>query len=167
MGVMGCVPCAQVLYLCLYLLHWQQYQTWVPLQLPKLAQQAAKGKLLSGCGEAWRQGPSLQGLCWTRCVRGLACHLLYFPGFFKGDHTQCADSGITLAGPVYYWHANCPSSVLAGYLPAGGIPLVGLLAAFCVPGTLIKQFINLVQMKAAMALLVALDRKRDQQAKSE
>ena len=54
----------------------------------------------------------------------------------------------------------------AGYLPAGGIPAVGLLAAFCVPGTLIKQFVNLVQMKAAMALLVALDRKRDQQAKS-
>ncbi|GAB4822852.1 hypothetical protein N2152v2_009898 [Parachlorella kessleri] len=90
-----CCICCEVLYLCLYLLHWQQYRTWVPIHLAEVAQQAAKG-----------------------------------------------------------------------YLPSGGIPLVGLLAAFCVPGTLIKQFINLVQMKTAMAVLVALDRKRDQQAKS-
>ena len=37
-----------------------------------------------------------------------------------------------------------------------------VLACLCLPGALIKQFINIVQLRYAMSDLIVLDRHRDQ-----
>lgn len=85
-----CCVCCEVLYLCVYLLHWEQYRSWGRVPLPAALR------------------PHLNGL-----------------------------------------------------LPAGGVPGVALLALVALPGTAIKQMINVVQMRAAMALLVLHDRRKE------
>lgn len=49
------------------------------------------------------------------------------------------------------------SAIAAGHFPADGVPAVALLAVAALPGTAIKQMVNVVQMRTAMALLVAHD----------
>lgn len=58
-------------------------------------------------------------------------------------------------------HLRRVFSLGAGLLPAGGVPGVALLALVALPGTAIKQMINVVQMRAAMALLVLHDRRKE------
>jgi CDP-diacylglycerol--inositol 3-phosphatidyltransferase len=87
-----CCVCCEVLYLCMYLLSWQQYREWARLQLP--------AQLL-------------------HCV-----HLI--PG-----------AGALLLG--------------------GGVPAIALLALLALPGTLIKQVCNWVQLQNAAQSLVEYD----------
>lgn len=46
-----------------------------------------------------------------------------------------------------------------------GVPLVLVIALLAVPGFVIKQFINCVQLRSAMQLLVATDQNQDSQSK--
>lgn len=46
-----------------------------------------------------------------------------------------------------------------------GVPLALIIALLAVPGFVIKQFINCVQLRSAMQLLVATDQNQDSQSK--
>ena len=46
-----------------------------------------------------------------------------------------------------------------------GVPLALLVALLAVPGWALKQFINCVQLRSAMQLLVATDREQDSRGK--
>eukprot|EP00887_Chlorella_sp_A99_P002910 scaffold6.g2910.t1 len=52
-----CCVCCEVLYLCLYLLSWPQYQSWAPLPLP-----AALRPLANGHGAATGSLPAVAAL---------------------------------------------------------------------------------------------------------
>ena len=50
----------------------------------------------------------------------------------------------------------------AGYVPAGGVPLVVVVGLLLVPGVVIKQLVNVVQLKTAMAQMVRYDQQAQQ-----
>ena len=54
-----------------------------------------------------------------------------------------------------------PPPTPAGHTPDAGVPALAVFAAICVPGWAIKQWVNVVQLRAAAAQLVTLDLRRD------
>ena len=64
--------------------------------------------------------------------------------------------------------ADVAPDVAAGSVArAEGVPLAAVVAVLAVPGFVIKQFINCVQLRSAMQLLVATDRDQDSRSKQK
>jgi hypothetical protein len=61
----------------------------------------------------------------------------------------------------------CPNLNAGSAGALEGVPLAAVVALLAVPGFVIKQFINCVQLRSAMQLLVATDRDQDSSKKQK
>ncbi|KAL3157167.1 hypothetical protein ABBQ38_001407 [Trebouxia sp. C0009 RCD-2024] len=95
------------------------------------------------------------GFC---CV---SCEVLYLMSFLcsQPDYQRWVLLPISLPTPI--------AAVLPGAQKAGQMPLVAFIGLMALPGVLTKQFVNCVQLKNAMASLVAHDEQKGQPGKSQ
>ncbi|KAK9907595.1 hypothetical protein WJX75_006702 [Coccomyxa subellipsoidea] len=96
------------------------------------------------------------GFCCVCCeILYLSLYLLHFPGFQRAPLVP-----LHLPSAVRT-HLNGSAGALEG------VPLAAVVALLAVPGFVIKQFINCVQLRSAMQLLVATDRDQDSSKKQK
>ncbi|BDA47806.1 CDP-diacylglycerol-inositol 3-phosphatidyltransferase [Coccomyxa sp. Obi] len=96
------------------------------------------------------------GFCCVCCeVLYLSLYLLHFKSYQRWPLVP-----VPLLGALQP-HLNGAAAELEG------VPLALVIALLAVPGFVIKQFINCVQLRSAMQLLVATDQNQDSQSKQK